>query len=101
VEVYRRIVERVRDEGSPSLVITIALGCMGISATLRGAHEVAIQLLVQAEEQPISPLDHLSFTTYMAMATEAIPATQIDELKARGRQLTFAEGAALAFSVLA
>jgi predicted ATPase/class 3 adenylate cyclase len=99
--VYRRIVEHVHTEGLPALIVSIVLGCLGVSVHLNGEPELAIQLMVQGNERPISPLDHLVFDRYMAEAVEGLAAHEVEALKERGRALTLAEGADLAFSVLA
>jgi tetratricopeptide (TPR) repeat protein len=99
---FRRIIDRVREEGCPPVVVAVVLGCMGI-AVLEGtaAREVAVQLIVQGVEQPISPLDHMAYSRYMSAASEGIEPARLDELKAQGRRLTLRDGAELAFSVLA
>jgi hypothetical protein len=99
-EIYLRIIDRVRDEGSPPMVLQLVLGCMGVSATVRGAAEVGVQLLVRPVEQPISPLDHLIHSRYLEEASQALTPALVEELKARGRRLSFSEGVALALPVL-
>jgi hypothetical protein len=100
LDLYARIVERVHDEGSPVLVLQVVLGCLGSSATVCGAPEVGVQLLVRGVEQPISPLDHLSFSRYLEEASRQLPDDLVEELKAKGRLLTFAEAAALGMAAL-
>ena len=100
-DLFRGIVDRVREDGLPLLVEVIVLGCLGISAVTRGANEAAVQLIVKGYEQAVTPLDHMSFAHYLEEATRDLPEEVVEDLKRRGRELTFAEGAALGLSVLA
>jgi predicted ATPase/class 3 adenylate cyclase len=104
-DLLRRIVDRELETGVPATVAPIVLGCLGVVAALRDRPDVAVPLLVRGVEQPISPLDHLSFSPYLDHAVATLLSTgrsaaEVESLRAQGRGMSFEEATSLAFAAL-